>query len=105
MMWVQKAPSLVAKVVRNTNKSVALKTSNSLYRQFLRITLLLARVRPQNGTFGLAEYWQVVSVGVSLVFTAIIFGLIYFVLVRPAAWMKKQIVGTLNRIRVPAPNT
>jgi hypothetical protein len=82
-----------------------------LYRRFIEISAKLTgknlEERAKDGTLGLGEYIHLVANGLMLLFSlsvvAIIFGLIYFLIVRPYKWTTKKIVDWTNSVRVNAP--
>ncbi|MFH1759169.1 MAG: hypothetical protein ABH822_01250 [Patescibacteria group bacterium] len=84
-----------------------------LLRRFLEIsahgTGKPIGTRVQDGTIGFGEYIHLIANGLMLVFSllvlGVIFGPIYFLIVRPYEWTKKRIADDLNRIRVGVPKS
>ena len=82
-----------------------------LYRRFIEISARITgknlEERVKGGTLGLGEYIHLVSNGLmflfSLLIVAIIFGPIYFLIVRPYKWTAKKVVDWTNSVRVNAP--
>ena len=82
-----------------------------LYRRFIEISARLTRIeieeRAKDGTLGLGEYFYLVANGFmfffSLLIVAIIFGPIYFLIVRPYKWAARKVVNWTNEFRINVP--
>ena len=82
-----------------------------LFRRFLEISAHITgkpiEKRMKDGTLGFGEYIYLIANGLMLVFSllvlGVIFGLIYFLIIRPYGWLKKKVANGLNRVRVGVP--
>jgi hypothetical protein len=82
-----------------------------LFRRFLEISARLTgkpiEQRVKDGTLGFGEYLSLITNGLmfafSLLVVGIIFGPIYFLVIRPYGWLKKKVAEGLNRVRVSVP--
>ncbi len=71
-----------------------------LFRRFLEISARLTgkpiEQRMKDGTLGFGEYLSLIANGLMLIFSllvvGVIFGSIYFLIIRPYGWLKKKVV-------------